>query len=267
MRFLTVSSRFSLPVLRGILLAALFAAVAALPCRVIAQQSAAASPSVESSQAAPDAASSGAVQTGATKTDEAPKPEQNENDVYLHAPVVRTIARMIHLDVETTAWIFEGINFAIIVLAIGIPLFRWLPRFLRKRGEKLRDDIESARKMTADANARLSAIETKLSGLDGEIAQIRAQVEEESKKDEARIKSTIGEESARIVAAAEQEVEATAAQARRSLRNFAADLAIEQAATQLVFTPETDRALIAEFLGDLSLTGASGDGAHPGGQK
>jgi F-type H+-transporting ATPase subunit b len=254
-------------------MAALFAAVAALPFRVIALQPAAASKSVESSQAAPDTTASGAAQpsavaqSGAAKSTEAPKPEQNENDVYLHAPVVRTIARMIHLDVETTARIFEGINFAIIVLAIGIPLFRWLPRFLRNRREKLRGDIESARKMTVDANARLSAIEAKLAGLDGEIAQIRAQVEEESKQDEARIKSTIGEESVRIVAAAEQEVEATAAQARRELRNFAADLAIEQAAKQLVFTPEADRALIAEFLSDVSLTGANGDGAHPGGQK
>ena len=44
-----------------------------------------------------------------------------------------------------------------------------------------------------------------------------------------------------------------AAQARRGLRNFAADLAIEQAARQLVLTPETDRALIAEFTAGLGL--------------
>jgi chromosome segregation ATPase len=62
---------------------------------------------------------------------------------------------------------------------------------LRKRGEKVRTDIESARKVTEDANARLSAIEAKLSGLDGEIAKIRAQVETESKQDEARIKATM----------------------------------------------------------------------------
>jgi F0F1-type ATP synthase membrane subunit b/b' len=79
-------------------------------------------------------------------------------------------------------------------------------------------------------------------------------VEEESRQDEARIKSTIGEESARIVAAAEQEIESSAAQARRSLRHFAADLAIDQAVQQLTFTPETDRALIAEFLGDATFT-------------
>ena len=93
------------------------------------------------------------------------------------------------------------------------------------------------------------------------------QVEQESKQDEARIKSTIKEESSRIVAAAAQEMEATVAQARRSLRHFAADLAIEQAVEQLAITPETDRALIAEFLTDPSLTGATGKDTAKGGRK
>ncbi len=198
----------------------------------------------------------------AAQPEEAQKSEADANDVYLHAPIVQTMARMLHLDVETTARIFEGINFAIIVLAIGIPLFRILPKALRNRAEKVRAGIESARKETEDAYARLSAIEAKLAGLDGEIAQIRAQVEVESREDEKRIKSTIKEESERIVAAATQEIGSTAAQARRSLRHFAADLAIEQATKQLAITPETDRALIAEFLGDAAVAAAP-----KGGQK
>ena len=167
---------------------------------------------------------------------------------------------MLHLDVETTARIFEGINFGIIVLAVGFPLFRLLPKTLRNRSEKVRAGIESARKVTEDAQARLSAIEARLAGLDGEIAQIRSQVEVESKEDEKRIKSTIKEESERIVAAAGQEMEAAAAQARRELRHFAADLAIEEAAKQLTITPETDRELIAEFLGDTAVTAAAKKG-------
>jgi hypothetical protein len=41
------------------------------------------------------------------------------------------------------------------------------------------------------------------------------------------------------------------------LRNFAADLAVGQAAKQLTLTPETDRALIAEFVGDVTGKGKS----------
>ena len=142
-------------------------------------------------------------------------------------------------------------------LAIRIPLARFMPKIIRKRSETLKHDLESARKMTAGCQhaTERGGSEAARSWID-EIAEIRAQVEEESKHDEVRIKATIEEESGRIVAAAEQEIAMAAAQARRGLRHFAADLAIEQAARQLVLTPETDRALIAEFVGDASRNGA-----------
>jgi F-type H+-transporting ATPase subunit b len=190
----------------------------------------------------------------AAKSDAAPSQEEQNNVFRLEGPLVKWTAKTLNTSAETAATLFEFINFGAIVLLIGVPLYKVLPKILRARGEKVSNDLEAARKATAEAQARLSAIEAKLAGLDGEIAQIRSQVEEESKQDEARIKSTIGEESARIVAAAEQEIESSVAQARRSLRHFAADLAIEQAAKQLTFTPEIDRALIAEFLGDAALT-------------
>jgi F-type H+-transporting ATPase subunit b len=247
--------RFSSPTFRIFLLAMLVAAGLSTPILVTAQNS---TPAAQPAAASPSSEAA---------SPEAAKPEADPNDVYLHAPIVRTMARMLHLDVETTARIFEGINFAIIVLAVGYFILRMLPKTLRARSEKVHTEIESARKVSEDAYARLSAIETKLSGLDGEIAQIRVQVEQESKQDEARIKSTIKEESSRIVAAAAQEMEATVAQARRSLRHFAADLAIEQAVQQLAITPETDRALIAEFLTDAALTGATGKDTAKGGRK
>ena len=65
--------------------------------------------------------------------------------------MVQSLARIFHLDVETTARLFEFINFAVIALAIVIPLVRIMPKMMRKRSEKLEPDIESARKMTADA--------------------------------------------------------------------------------------------------------------------
>ncbi len=152
------------------------------------------------------------------------------------------------------------------MLAIVIPLARFLPKVMRKRSITLSHNLENARKTTADANARLSAVEAQLSRLDEEIAKIRAQVEDESKQDEARIKASIEEEKARIIASAEQEIGAAAAYARRSLRHFAADIAIEQAARQMVLTPETDRALISEFINETQ-NGNGGAGAARGGSK
>lgn len=189
------------------------------------------------------------------------KEESEEENVYRHTPLVESLARRFHMDVETTARLFEWINAAIILLCIIIPLAKFLPRVFRKRSQNLSHSLEVARKTTADANARLSAVEAQLSRLDDEIAKIRAQVEEESRNDEQRIKASIEEESARIVASAEQEISVAAAQARRGLRTFAADLAIEQAAQHLALTPETDRALISEFVREAT------NGAARGGQK
>jgi F-type H+-transporting ATPase subunit b len=228
-----ITSRFSARICSLVFLSMLSLGSTVSPARLLAQEP------------TPAAAASAAGEK------EPPSSEKGEEqNVYRHTPLVRSLARGLHMNVETTATLLEVLNFAVIFFAIVIPLFRTLPKIMRKRSETLRHDLESARQLTAEANQRLSAVEAQLAKLDQEIASIRVHVEEESRNDEARIKSSIGEETSRIVAAAEQEIAAAAAQAKRGLRHFAADLAVEQAAKKLVLTPETDRALIAEFVGD-----------------
>lgn len=189
--------------------------------------------------------------------------EEKQNQAFrLEGPVVKWTAKTFNLTIETAATLFEVANFLIIVLAIGVPLLRFLPGYLRRRKQKLSDDLESARKQTEDANARLKAVEDKLSKLGEEIEKFRAQTETESRQDEARIQASFAEESRRIVESAEQEINVAAAQARRGLRSFAADLAIDQAAKELVLTPAADRVLIAEFVGEVI-----GNGGAAGGRK
>lgn len=221
--------------------------MAIAPFRIAAQEQAA--------RAASSTATAQQAQANSGAKPEAAKTEQDETNQFRYTALVRAAAKALHLSVEATARSFEFINFGIVALALGIPLFRFLPKFLRKRAEKVRTDIETARKATEDANTRLSAVETKLASLDEEIGRFRAEVEAESREDEARIKAALEDESTRIVATAEQEIGAAAAQAKRGLRNFAAELAVEQAAKQMVLTPETDRALIAEFVGDVNKGG------------
>ncbi len=180
---------------------------------------------------------------------ETPNKEERQEQGFLNAPVVHELASFMHVSEPTARTIFLAINFAIIFFAIAIPLARMLPKIFRKRSETLRQDLEVARKATEEARQRLSAVEAKLAGLDQEIAEFRSRVEQESAEDEKRIKASMKEESERIVASAEQEIGAAATQARRALRVFAADLAIEHAEKQLALTPETDRAVINEFIG------------------
>lgn len=227
------------PILLGLLL---FAFVAAARAQAFPQQ--------------PEVAPGQPSSMSASEKEVAQEEEKGEN-AYRHSKLVKAAARAMHMSVESTARTFEIINIAIVVVALGIPLVRMVPRILRNRSEKLSNDIESARKETADANSRLSAVEEKLKHLDEEIAKYRAQIESEMHQDEARIKVALEEETARIVTSAEQEIGVAAAQARRGLRNFAAGLAIEQASQQLNVTPETDRALIGEFVSGAAKGGSN----------
>jgi F-type H+-transporting ATPase subunit b len=257
--------RFSNRILGFLVLAAMMAAVAPLGA---AGQEPGSKPEMSGpASSAPADAKSETAQPQSVQSEPVQSEEEQQNNAFrLEGPVVKWTAKTLNLPIDTAANIYEVINFLIIVLAIVIPLVRWLPKFLRNRAEKVRSDIESARKVTEDANARLSAVEAKLASLGEEIAKFRTDVEAESVGDEARIKASLEEESARIVVAAEQEIGQVAAQARRGLRSFAADLAIDQAAKKLVLTAETDRALIAEFVGDV-VGNRSGKGQRNGGSN
>jgi len=236
--------RFSNRLVWIVFMGVLAISLAAMPHRIAAEQ------------ATPAATSEPAAQPGDAKPES--EEERQNNAFRLEGRLVKWTAKTTGAPATTVARGFEILNFLIIVLGIGIPLVRFLPKFLRNRAEKVRSDIESARKVTEDANARLSAVEAKLSKLDEEIQKFRSEVEAESVQDEARIKASLAEESTRIVESAEQEISLAAAQARRGLRSYAADLAIDEAVKKLVLTAETDRALIAEFVGDVVPHGANG---------
>jgi F-type H+-transporting ATPase subunit b len=232
-------SQLSKKIVSSVLAFAFVVGFAVSSSRAAAQQQAPAAQPAAAEQAKP-----------AGNSEAKPTQEEQEHGFLVNGPIVKWVAKSTGMSADLTATIFLFINFAIIFFGVAIPIGRILPKIMRKRSQTLGHSLAEARKATTDADARLSAVEAKLAGLDEEIARFRAQVEEESKSDEARIKASIEEEKERIVASAEQELNAAAAHAQRSLRNFAADLAIEQAAKQMVLTPEIDRALIAEFVGN-----------------
>lgn len=240
MRRLAMNSRRSTRLL-------LFATAFFLACGICPLHTRAAVQEPAPAAASPQA--NGNRQSPITADAEAEEPGDN---AFRHSATIKSVARILHLSVETTARSFEIINIAIVVFALGIPLVRFLPRYLHGRSQKLSADIDSARRQTEDANSRLKAIEGKLAHLDEEIAKFRSELEAETKRDETRIQTALEAERTRIVASAEQEIGAAAAHARRGLRRYAAELAVDRAARQMTITPETDRALIAEFVSDVT---------------
>jgi F-type H+-transporting ATPase subunit b len=173
--------------------------------------------------------------------------EIDENAEYRKSPMVRKIGAMMGMDPDHSATAFEFFNFLLLAVAVGWVVVKVLPGTLRGRTESIQRHLVEARTATEEARARLSSVEERLGRLDGEIASMRTQAEQEAAKEEVRIKASVEEEKKKILASAEQEIAAATMHAQKQLQQHAAELAIEQAARKLVVSAETDRLLVQGF--------------------
>jgi F-type H+-transporting ATPase subunit b len=173
--------------------------------------------------------------------------QEDEDAVYKKSGVVRAIGRALHLSPEGASALFEDFNFLILAGAILFYGGRALPKFFRGRQQKIDQQLQEARVATEEANERLLAVEARLGRLDHEIEELRARAERDGVADEQRIKASIEEERKKIVAASEHEITAMATAAERSLRTFAAELAVARASARLQLTDKDDRVLIHDF--------------------
>ena len=173
--------------------------------------------------------------------------EKDETEVFRHSPMVQKMGRMVGLHSEQAATVFEALNFLALVAGVGFLAVKTLPKTFRNRSSVIQRHLVDARTATEEAGARLKAVESRLSKLDDEIAGMRKQVETDMARDEQRAKTALEEETAKILAAAEAEIQTATALARRSLQRHAAELAIDQAARRLTISPETDQKLVEGF--------------------
>ncbi len=173
--------------------------------------------------------------------------EKDENDAYKHSAMVKKIGGMFGMNAETAATVFEVINFAVLAGAIGFGLYKTLPKTFRDRTSAIQKELADARSATEEASVRLNSVEDRLSKLDGQIAEMKAQSEKDVLAEERRVKAAAEEEKNKILASAEQEIASATQQAQRQLQQYAASLAIEQAAKRLVISAETDRLLVKNF--------------------
>jgi F-type H+-transporting ATPase subunit b len=197
---------------------------------------------------APAAAASSSEQS--TPTAQVPEKKEevkDENDAYRHSPAVQKFGAMLGMKPEMAATVFTVVNFAIFAVAVGYGLLKMLPKTFRKRTSTIQKNLVDARTATQEAAARLNSVEARLSKLDAQIAEMRTHAEADAKRDEQRIKASVEDEKVKILAAADAEIQAATALARRQIQQYAAELAIDQAARKLIVTAETDRLLVESF--------------------
>lgn len=201
----------------------------------------------------------GRMATPAASSHEADNAEIDETVEYKESTTVKKLGSMMGMKPAAAATLFEVFNFAILAAAILWFLGKMLPTKFRDRTSGIQKNLVDARSATEEATQRLNSVEERLSRLDGQIAEMRAQAERDTASDEVRIKATVEEESKKILASADQEIAAATQHAQRQLQQYAAELAIEQAARKLVVSAETDRLLIQGFVSRLGGSEKKGD--------
>lgn len=183
----------------------------------------------------------------AAQSAESNQGEQDENREYRQSAVVKMLGSKMGMRPAAASMFFEVVNFAVLAVLVGWLLAKALPKAFRNRTTVIQKHLVDARTATEEASIRLNSVEDRLSKLDEQIATMRAQAEKDAVAEEGRIKASVEEDKGKILEAAEQEIFAATALARREIQKFAAELAIDQAAKKLVISAETDRLLIQSF--------------------
>ncbi len=203
----------------------------------------------------------------ATSQNLAKAEQEDEEYAFKHSASVRAFAKLFHLSPDAASMVFWALNAIILFVFMGYFLVKGLPKAFRSRRQQLDRQIVEARTATEKAEERLRAVEERLSRLDSEIAAVREQAERDSAGDEVRIRQAMESEKEKIVASAEQEITAAGAAAERSLRRFAAELAVDRASSRLRLTEGDDRTLIQEFAASLGSNGSDSKGSGPNGSQ
>jgi F-type H+-transporting ATPase subunit b len=197
------------------------------------------------------AAAEGRKHESAVKEEE----EEEENATLKYSPSVTALGKKIGLSPPASYWAFTGLNFAVVLgLIVWLVLSKVLPG-MRDRTVSIRAAMETAKKASEDANARLAAIEGKLAKLDIEVAGLKSQAENDFKVEEKKIREQAEQDAARVVQAAEQEIATAAKTARRELKAFAADLAVSLAEKRINVDRDTDEQIVQTFVSQLGKDG------------
>lgn len=207
--------------------------------------------SLRAQESAKPASSPAQVQPSHTPSSKHEGEEQleqgGEADAIRHSPSVKWIARHTGLTDDQAYWLCFFLNFAVIFFFMARLLRKILPGYFKGRTSTIQKGIEEARKMSEDARRRLAEVEGRLSRLDTEIAGMQREADENAKAEEQRLLAAGEEERKRIVASAEQEIEMAANTARRELKAYVAELAVQLAEKKIRVSQDTDEALVRAF--------------------
>lgn len=181
--------------------------------------------------------------------------EEEENVGLKQSPMVKTLGAKLGLSPRAAYWVFWCLNFSIVLALVVWAVKSKMLGAFRDRTVTIRKSMDEARKASEAAMERLKSIESRLARLDSEVAQLKSQAEADFAGEETRIKQAADEDAKRVVEFAETEIATAAKTARRELKAFAAELAVNLAEKKINIDPQTDQRLVSTFVSDLGKDG------------
>lgn len=156
-------------------------------------------------------------------------------------------------------WIYwKWANFAILVVALGYLIGKYAPPFFRNRTSEIQKGIADAARLRQEAEARAAHMEQRLATLASEVERLKQEARAEMTTEGDRIRNETGQHLARVQLHAEQEIGAAAKAARRDVKAFAAQLAVELAEQRIRarLSADVQNTLVERFVRALETQGS-----------
>ncbi len=128
---------------------------------------------------------------------------------------------------------------------------------LKNRAATVREQLEEARRLKAEADARAAEMSARLAALDGQISEMKAQAKADAAAEAERIAARAEADVARVKESAERTIREETLRARNDLRAEAVTLAVALAKGTLAknVSAEDQAKLAREFLATVTTTG------------
>jgi F-type H+-transporting ATPase subunit b len=152
-----------------------------------------------------------------------------------------------------TDFLGKTLNFILLFGGLAFVLAKPIRRYLEARTAAVREMINTAIASRKEAEEKLEAMQRRLQGLQEEVRKIKGQGEVEGEKTRKDILERARLEAEKLREFARQEIETRLQEARRELREYAAELAVSlaQAKIEKRLTPGLHSRLIEESIEQL----------------
>jgi F-type H+-transporting ATPase subunit b len=152
---------------------------------------------------------------------------------------------------ELAVW--RWANFAILAAGLGYLLVKNLPPFFSSRTSAIQKEITEAQKLKQESEQRSADILRRVSNLAADIEAFRVQSRAEMEREGERIREEAAAHIRKLNDQAQTEIESAGKTARRELRVYAADLALDLAGQRIHarLNAGIEAGLVDSFVGDL----------------